>query len=133
LLILAFVTCDDSKTLSNVDCSKCIRKNDPDTAELIIYLTINEENESVLVSIYTGKKEENNLFWDEYLYEEEYKIMVPVDKYYTATATYTVGDKTVIAIDGDDIQLIEDTESCHPPCYLVKGGVLDVRLKYNNL
>ena len=125
-LVLAF-SCENTGTFG-VDCNECYNF-EPDSADLIVYLTINAENPYVPIKIYRGDVENKQLDWVDTAYSKEYHLYSAVDQDYSIEATYRKGNGKIIAIDGDKITTSLVTDVCSSDCWLVKGGILDVRLK----
>jgi hypothetical protein len=132
LTILTFIivfSCENTPLNFNVDCNECTTY-EPDSADLTIYLTIDESNPYVPVVFYRGNVEENVVEWVDTFYAETWYLKSRVEQFYSIKATYktTEGD-TIIAIDGDKLKTTFVTDVCENDCYVVKGGKLDVRLK----
>lgn len=135
-LFFIFSSCDDfwdsmSDTEDDCDYSDCDTE-EPLTAPLQIKLTINSENTDVEIIVYKGNIEDKDTVIVDTVNETSFETELRLDEYYSATAKYSVGDKTVIAVDGDIIEKIS-TDLCDSTCWEVKGGDLDLRLKYTDL
>ncbi len=124
--LIAF-SCENTGGLG-VNCSECYSP-EPDSADLLVYLTINTANPYVPIKIYRGKVEENQLDWVDTVYSKEYRLYSAVNQYYSIEATYKDGTKRIIAVDGDKISTSLVSDICDNDCWILKGGVLDVRLK----
>ncbi len=122
-----FTACEPEDWVLSVDCGDCYDYR-PDSAELIINLTINAENDSVPLTFYLGNYEEGVIDWQDTATSEEFYLYSALDKDYTVRATYKSGDQTLMAFDGDKMTLSDAGEECGSPCYIVKGGIFDVRL-----
>jgi hypothetical protein len=57
---------------------------------------------------------------------------VPVDEYYSITATYRAqtGNFNVTAIDGGMVRSRRIRGACDDPCWVVRGNNFNVRLRY---
>jgi hypothetical protein len=55
---------------------------------------------------------------------------VPINKKYTATATYYKSDIKYVAVDSATPRVKYDKNQCDDPCYFVYDRVVDLRLKY---
>jgi len=132
LLVLSAVlfvfSCDNDPFVINVDCNECYY-DEPDSAYLIVDLTINDENPSVPIVIYRGNVEGEIVEYTDTAYKSTYYLYSPVNEYYSIEAKYKKGDKTIIAIDGDKLKTKHVTDVCDTDCYVIRGGFLDVRLK----
>ncbi len=121
-----FTGCEPDEWLGNVDCNDCFGYK-PDSAELIIHLTINEENDSVPLVFYKGDSE-GEVDWQDTATEQTFYLRSKIHTTYTVRAQYRSGSKTIIAFDSDKMTLRDFGESCGSTCYIVKGGIFDVTL-----
>jgi hypothetical protein len=129
LLLLAgghFAGCEPEDIYMGVNCLDCFDFQ-PDSTELIIYLTINPENESVPLTVYRGDAG-GDLFLQDTATDETKYIMAAIGETYTVRASYRSGDKTIHAFDSDVMYLSNYGAECGNPCYIVKGGIYDLEL-----
>ena len=122
-----FIGCEPEDWILTVDCNDCYGY-EPDSASLIVYLSINAENDSVPLTFYKGAFEEGNIDWLDTATTEELYLKSEINTEYTVVATYRSGNKTIKAIDGDKMRLYNAADECGSPCYIIKGGIFDVRL-----
>ena len=122
-----FMSCEPENWVLEVDCNDCYGYA-PDSANLIIHLTINAENDSVPLSFYLGDYENGEIDWQDTATNSEFYLYSKINKAYTVTATYKSGEKTIIAFDADEMILYNGKNECGAPCYIVKGGILDLTL-----
>jgi hypothetical protein len=130
LLLMAFgkfTACEPENWMLSVDCADCYGFA-PDSANLIINLTINSENDSVPLTFYMGSYEEGVIDWQDTATTEEFYLYSKIGSRYTIRATYQSGNKIIEAFDADDMVLYNANEECGSPCYIVKGGIFDLRL-----
>ena len=73
-----------------VDCSECYTVQ-PEEAVINVKLTMNNVNRSVVMNLYRGKIEEEILLLSDTARTESWSAVVPVNEYYTVTATYYSG------------------------------------------
>jgi len=125
---IAAFSCEQDPFVTNVNCDECYY-NEPDSANIIVYLTINEENPYVPLVIYKGEVEEDRVEWVDTAVGDEYRLYSPVNEYYSIEAKYKSGNRTIIAVDGDKMKTSLVADVCDYDCYIIKGGYLDVRLK----
>jgi hypothetical protein len=116
--------CEPEDVIIGVDCNDCYSYV-PDSADLIIYLTIDEMNPAVPIVVYRGKLEEGHVDWMDTATTEEYHLYSALDVYYTVEATYRSGDETILAYDGDRMYSYDAGDQCGVPCYIIKGGIFD--------
>ncbi len=129
-LMIVTICCerDVPPKLTTVDCFDCYQ-NRPDWGQLNVKLTINDENPMVPIVVYIGNIEDNNIEWIDTSYSDDYWVEVPVNKYYSITAEYKSGDKTILAVDGDEFKIKYTETDCDYPCYYYYGGYYDIQLK----
>ncbi|MGW8314854.1 MAG: hypothetical protein ACWGNV_04580 [Bacteroidales bacterium] len=131
LLFLAlagnYLGCETENWSFEVNCNDCYGYV-PDSANLIIYLTINQENPEVPITVYLGPAEEGVVDWRDTTNLSEYYLFAAMDADYTVEATYQSGNKTILTYDGDHMFLYDGKNECGSPCYIVKGGIFDNRL-----
>jgi len=127
LLAGQFVGCEPEDWTIQTDCSQCY-DYEPDSAKLIVYVTINDEYDSVPLTFYRGPFEDGIIDWQDTAINGEFFLFSEMNREYSVRATYRSGDKTIIAFDQDKMRLSDNSESCGYPCYIVKGGIFDVTL-----
>ena len=129
LLVIAgnFSACEPEDWVLTVDCGDCYGYM-PDSADLIINLTINAENDSVPLTFYLGDYEDGIVDWQDTATTEKFYLYSAMEKEYTVRATYTSGNQTIMAFDGDKMFLYDAGGEGGSPCYIVKGGIFDIRL-----
>jgi hypothetical protein len=122
-----FNSCEKYRGIT-VDCDECY-SNEPDSGDLIVYVTINNENKRVPLTIYKDQVDDE---WIEYVdtaISSPYYLYVALDKYYSVKAEYHSGNQTIYAVDGDKIKTKFVNEACDYDCWVVSGGVINVKLK----
>lgn len=130
LLILVsgkFTACEPEDWMLSVDCGDCYDYA-PDSADLIIKLTINAENDSVPLTFYLGDYEDGVIDWQDTATTEEFYLYSKINSSYTVRATYKSGNRLIEAFDADDMELYNAGAECGSPCYIVKGGIFDLQL-----
>lgn len=126
VLTLLF-SCEDIRPVS-IDCNECL-SFDPQYAK--VNITLNYSDMPVIVSVYSGYLEDNELFATfNIVSETKTSIDVAVNKRYTVTATYKVGDKTYIAVDSVMPKVLFNDSSCENVCYYIYNNDIDLSLKY---
>jgi len=131
-LILAalplFYSCDQDSFVFDVNCDECFIEK-PDSADLIIYLTINEDNPYVPLRFYRGEVEENVVEWVDTAYSETFYLYSPVDEYYSLEAKYLRGSDTIVVVDGDKLKTNQVSDVCDTDCWIIRGGIMNARLR----
>ncbi len=128
LLFLAgnFSGCETEDWILEVNCNDCFGFQ-PDSAKLIVYLTISPEQDSVPLTFYRGDSK-GEVDWQDTATTNEFYLDAEVGTTYTVKAEYRSGPKTVIAYDSDKMTLSDYGEDCGYTCYIIKGGTFDLRL-----
>ncbi len=129
LLALSFAgSCNEYWGLV-VDCSECYWDK-PDSADLTIHLTINEQHPEVPIVLYRGNIEDGQVDWVDTARETPYILYSAVDQFYSLTARYRVDGKTIVVVDGDKLEAKHSTDDCDYECWIVTGGILKAELKF---
>jgi hypothetical protein len=121
-----FTACEPEDWILSVDCNECFGY-EPDSAKLIVYLTLNAENDSVPLTFFEGDSN-GRLDWQDTATTEEFYLNAATGVTYTVRAEYRSGGQTILAFDSDRMILKDYGEDCGDPCYIIKGGILDLRL-----
>jgi len=129
LLVLSgkFTACETEDWVLEVNCSDCYGYK-PDSANLIIYVSIDAENDSVPLTFYRGNYEEGKIDWQDTATTDEFYLYSKVNSTYTVRAQYHSGAKVIEAFDEDKMTYYNADEECGSPCYIIKGGIFDLRL-----
>lgn len=127
-LLFVLFSCERKFEFLKFDCEDCFQEK-PEYGPIIIYFSIDDENDSVLYTIYKGNFEDKIVEYADTAFFKEEQIGVPVNQYYSVEAIYIQGTDTIHVIDGDMFKLKRETEQCDKKCYYYKGGIIDVRLR----
>ncbi len=128
LVLMIIFSCENIPSALNVNCEECYR-NKPDSADLVIQLTIDKENPFVPVVFYKGNVESNNIEWVDTFISETATLYSPIGQYYSIEAKYlTEKGDTIIAIDGGKLKTTLVRDVCDSDCWIITGGKLDIRL-----
>jgi hypothetical protein len=114
---------------SSVDCSQCYWDK-PDSADLIIHLTIDSNHPAIPIVVYRENVEDRIVDWVDTARETPYYLFSAVNQFYSVTAEYRVDGKTIVAIDGDEIKAKHVSDACDYACWIVTGGILEAELKF---
>jgi hypothetical protein len=132
LVILIFAitfSCEQGVATLEVNCAECFT-DEPDSFELQVDLSISAEYDSVYLQFYQGNVESGDLSWEGEVFTPRFYHLVPVNEFYSVKATYRKDNKILIAIDGDKMVSRYIADACDTDCWIIKGGILDVELKY---
>lgn len=125
-----FPSCEDQYSECTEDDYADCNTIEPNEAEIVVYVTINEENRKVLLTIYDGKIDDNKIIAYDTAYEEEHFYWLRLGNYYSVTAKYKSGDKVIYAVDGNEMYK-ESRRLCDSTCWDIEGGIYDLKLKYD--
>ena len=123
-----FCSCNEYMGMT-VDCSECYTV-EPDSADIIIYLTINDKYTEVPITIYKDQVDDNRIEYVDTVSVSPYYFFVQINQDYSVKAEYKYDGKTIYAVDGDKLMTKHVSESCDEECWVITGGTMDVRLKY---
>jgi hypothetical protein len=127
LLSGKFTACEPEDWMLQIDCGECFGYK-PDSANLIVNLTINAENDSVPLTFYLGNYEDGVVDWQDTATTEEFYLYSKMNSRYTVRATYRSGNLTIEAFDSDKMTIYNANEECGAYCYIIKGGIFDLQL-----
>lgn len=127
LILTSFMSCEDNRGLV-VDCSECY-STEPDSGDLVIYLTIESPYLRVPFTIYKDQVDDEHIEYKDTAYSSPYYLYVDLDEYYSVKAEYSSCTRTIYAVDGDKIKTRFVTGTCEYDCWVVTGGILNVKLK----
>jgi len=131
LIVLVLLTlagsCDEYLGLT-VDCDDCWGFK-PDSADLLIHLTVDQDHPEVPIVIYRGNFEDGEVDFVDTARASTYTLYSAVDQYYSVTAEYKVDGKTIIAVDGDVMKAKDASSSCEFECWIITDGKFSLQLK----
>jgi len=127
LLIFSPLSCEDS--ILSVDCDECFTDL-TNMYSLEIKISFDEENSAVPITIYRGNIDDGVVISEDTVYANPYySIDVEFGHRYSAIASYRHNGRIIYAVDGRVLKKKYEKSSCDEPCYVIKGDVLDLRLK----
>lgn len=114
-----------------IDCAGCLPER-PEVAEINVKVSISNLNPRVVINVYRGRFEEEDLVLSDTTTTETWKALLPADEYYSVTATYKGQNNYygVTAIDGGLVSAREVRATCDEPCWIIRGNNFNVKLKY---
>jgi hypothetical protein len=128
-IIGLLISCDKYNGLT-VDCSECYSV-EPDSGDLIVYLTIDNKNPRVPLTIFKDQVDDERIEYTDTAFSSPYYLYVKLNEYYSVKAEYISGDRTIYAVDGDKIKTKFVAETCEIDCWVITGGILNAELKDN--
>lgn len=130
-IILVITSACNPEEWEIVNCLECYT-DQPSEATINVKLSTDKLNTSVIIDVYSGKLEEEILIVSDTVASQTWSTILPVNEYYTITATYIArtGDFNVTAIDGNLVKTRKITGVCDEPCWVVRGNNFNVKLKY---
>lgn len=128
LLLTSVFSCEKDFITNCDDCTSA----EPENVELSIYVDVPASSSyNLIIRIYEGNLEDNILIETYSMQSRDATYYdAQINKKYTVTATYTMGNMVYVAVDSA-LPLIRYVESeCGDPCYYVYNKSLNLRLKY---
>ncbi|MDD2550244.1 MAG: hypothetical protein PHD00_09150 [Bacteroidales bacterium] len=109
--------------------SGCDKKSDcfkykPKSHNVFTKITINEENQTVPVTVYIGPMEDNNVRYEKDLHKHVKHLTLDTDTYFTIVAHYKLNGKTYRVINGVTLSVSQSGS-----CFYVENIVVDLRFK----
>lgn len=112
------------------DDEECVISDDCYTSKIDsgdIYIRVSQEGQNgVPVILYNGYVEDNDIVWQDTVYQEEVILYMPVGPRYAAEAYYNKNNQTVVALDGKKFKQDKHKE-CWTNCYDFPTMSLDCR------
>jgi len=126
LIIIFAMSCEGSELL--VDCKECTEA-EPYEATLKCKIDMGVQT---LLQIWEGKLEDSLLIYSKSgsFATSVIKETVPLNRYYTVTATYTIDKKTYVAIGSVSPKVKLSESQCDDSCYYIYGNEVNLKLKY---
>jgi len=130
LFPLLMFTFSCEKTGYLVTCSECTVE-EPTTASLSAELDPTYWS-SAVINIWEGNMEDSILIGSYQTYGKTFVQELTLNIKYTITATYHVGEKEIIAVDGATPRVRYDKSQCDEPCYFVYDRKCNLKLNYTH-
>jgi hypothetical protein len=127
-ICILILSCGEKLYTGDVNCSECYTPK-PDTALLVVNLTINSEFTQVPLVVYRGDAEANDVEYVDTATISPYTLPVAVGKSYSVKATYKRDGKTLYAIDGTKIKVLLVTDACDQDCYVIRNESVNVEIR----
>lgn len=129
IAIISLSACKDKFNTSDVDCNECY-VDKPDSALLIVNLTINNQFEEIPILLYSGNIDNGTFIDTFYCFMDPAKILVKSEGEYSAKAIYSTDERTVYVVDGTKIKQKRVSDYCDETCWVTTNNVLYLRLSY---
>lgn len=127
VLLVFFFSCEKQGII--IKCKDCTI-DEPSDATLEVVLHRDFYGGPIQLNIYEGNLEDSIVFRSYSSVGERTTITVPLNKKYTATATYyKLGDKYV-AVDSATPKVRYDKDQCDEPCYYVYDTFINLKIKH---
>jgi hypothetical protein len=126
-ILMFCASCGEKIFTGDVDCSECYQEK-PDSADLIINVTLNDTFAKVPLTIFRGDVEDGEIEYADTAYESPYYLYVPVNRKYSVRAEYKKARTTLYTIDGTKLKILLVTEACDQECYVIENETLHVEI-----
>jgi hypothetical protein len=128
LFIVELFSCEKQGLI--VKCPDCV-SDEPVKTSLNVKLDEESNSSPTVINVFEGNFEDSVLYGSYESAVNYYStIQVSLNKKYTVTATYHIGDNYYVAIDSATPRVRYDKTQCDNPCYFVYDKDIDLRLKY---
>jgi len=121
-----FFSCEDQGLV--VKCPDC-ETEEPVKTNLEVKLNT-EYGTPVLIKVYEGNLEDSILYSSLKVSYSTTPISVTMNKKYTVTATYHIGEDYYTTVDSATPRVRYEKDLCDTPCYFVYDKTINLRLKY---
>lgn len=129
LLILIFLlSCEDKGYF--IKCSECL-KEEPKTVDIKINLTNTTTLKPAAIVVYEGDIENNVIYRSFNSSGTVATTNVTLNKTYSFTATYGIGDSRYTTVDVITPKVILEKSECQDICYYIYDKTVDLSLKYS--
>jgi hypothetical protein len=127
LIIIFAMSCEGTEYFPK--CSEC---SADEPYEAMLKCKIDWDNkQGTLVQIWEGKLEDSILIDSRRVYSSaSFEKKVPLNRYYTVTATYIIDNKTYVAVGSASPKVKHTNSQCDEPCYFVYNNIVNLQLKY---
>lgn len=127
-LLMLTGSCEEKIYTGDVDCDECYTEK-PQYADLVIDLTINNRFGNVVVSVYEGELEDNQLVLTDTVDYTPFYAYVKGDKKYAVRAEYKKDAKKLYVIDGTRLKILLVRGECDEDCYVIEGESVNATIK----
>ena len=127
-LLILTGSCEEKVYTGDVNCDECYTEK-PQYADLIIDLTINNRFGDVIVNIYEGEVEDNQVVLTDTVDFTPFYAYVKANKRYAVVAEYKKGTKTLYSVDGTKLKVLLVRGECDDDCYVIEGESMNATIK----
>ena len=129
MVILIAGSCNEKIFTYNVNCDECYYP-EPDSADLVIKVTINDRFDAVPLVIFKGNVEDNNIEYVDTAYASPHYVWVRVDQKYAVRAKYEKSNANLFVVDGTKLKSSLVKDECEGgECYIIEDEDIDVSIK----
>jgi hypothetical protein len=128
VISVVIASCDGNLLNTNIDCSECYYI-EPDSADLVINLTIDERFPHVPLVVYRGEVEDNHIEYTDTAYASPYYLWVRVGQKYSVKAEYKKSHAALFVVDCTKIKTNHVQDECDEDCYTIEKETLDLQIK----
>lgn len=128
-MLLLCGSCNEKIFTADVDCKNCTIDK-PEYGEISVSVTISYKYPGVVLTIYSGDINDNNVVAIDTAYSSPFYFYLPVDRKYSVSALYKNNDGTrTYAVDAINFKTQVVSDACDARCYVISNDKLDVRIR----
>jgi hypothetical protein len=120
------ISCQEKVFTGDVNCEECFVEK-PDSVDLMLHLTIN--NDTIPVLLFEGTIDKGQLIDTFFCNSNISYIWVKAEREYAAKAIYKMAKKTIYVVDGKKQKLKRVSSTCDETCWLIEDIDMYLELK----
>ena len=124
------ISCENIYSPEDADCANCL-SFEPQEADLYISVTLDSKYREIPIVVLKGKFGSGDTVAVDTIRNDMGYIPVPINEFYTVIAEYNSETRTVRSVDGDEITKYDISNKCGEICWIIRGGLINVTLKYD--
>jgi hypothetical protein len=129
IILVAIFACSEKWLTFDVNCEECYTEK-PDSVDIIIYWTKNDEFQEIPALLYKGTIGDGEFIDTFYLFGNPAYIWVKAEEEYSIKAIYENNDRTVMAVDGTKQKIKRVSGYCEYDCWVIEDEKFQVELRY---
>ena len=129
ITLIVILSCNEKLFTFDVDCEDCYTEK-PDSVDLIIHWTKNDDFQEIPVLLYKGKIDVGEFIDTFFLFGNPAYIWVKSQEEYSIKALYETDERTTLVVDGTNQKIKRVSGYCDNDCWVIEDEVLHIELRY---